>query len=202
MGARPRESSSTTRIFGRETSAWASTSICCSPPERERADGVSARLEPRKELVRVGDAGPRILAGERVRRDAQVVLDRQVVEHAPALGDDRDARRAYLLGTRAGQIPLAEEHLPRTGAENPGDREHEASTCRRRSRRAARSPRRTGSRARPRCTTVRPARATDTPSSRRAGPAACASVTALPPCPGRRASRARCAAPRRWVPRR
>ena len=36
-GARPSESSSTSRNFGRETSACASTTICCSPPESVRA---------------------------------------------------------------------------------------------------------------------------------------------------------------------
>src|SRR3954452_5700915 len=35
-GARPSESSSISRKRGCETSAWASTSICCSPPDSER----------------------------------------------------------------------------------------------------------------------------------------------------------------------
>ena len=36
-GARPSDSSSTSTTDGRDTSAWASTTICCSPPDNDRA---------------------------------------------------------------------------------------------------------------------------------------------------------------------
>src|SRR6201996_2001492 len=40
-GARPRESSSIRMYFGWETRAWASTTICCSPPDSSRAETLS-----------------------------------------------------------------------------------------------------------------------------------------------------------------
>ena len=67
----------------------------------------------------------RSLARERVRRDAQVVLHRQLGQQPPPLGDDRDARGADRLGPRAREVRVAEQDLAAARAQDSADREHE-----------------------------------------------------------------------------
>ena len=54
-------------------------------------ESASTVLESRKQTLRVCDPGSCVLSRERVGRHPQVVLDREVVKHAPALGDDCDS---------------------------------------------------------------------------------------------------------------
>ena len=63
-----------------------------------------ALLELGEELERARDAALRVLLGERVGRDAEVVLDRQPGQQPPALGHDRDAGAADLLGPPAREV--------------------------------------------------------------------------------------------------
>ena len=63
-GREPERSSSTRRMLGRETSAWASTSICCSPPESGRACAFQRVFELREELDGVADPVPSPAGGD------------------------------------------------------------------------------------------------------------------------------------------
>ena len=65
------------------------------------------------------DPALRVLARERVRRHAEVVLDRQPGQQAPALGDDRDAGAAHLLGPRAREVLVAEQHAAALARSTP-----------------------------------------------------------------------------------
>ena len=87
---------------------------------------VPALLELGEELERVGRPARRVLAGERVRRDPEVVLDREVRQEPPPLGDDRHPRGANLLGAEAGEVLVAQHDLAPGRAQQAADREHEA----------------------------------------------------------------------------
>ena len=70
-----------------------------------------ARLESREELERVGDPLLALVARERVGRDAEVVLHRQLGQQPAPLGDDCDARGANRLGARACEVRVSEQDL-------------------------------------------------------------------------------------------
>ena len=82
-------------------------------------------LELGKQLERVCDAPLRVVAAQRVGRDAKVVLDRQLGQKPPSLGDDRDAGAAHLLGAMPREVHVSQQHLAGAGPQHAGNREHE-----------------------------------------------------------------------------
>src|SRR6266498_189599 len=129
-GARPNDSSSTSSVDGRETIACASTTICCSPPDRNPPCGLPARLELGKQSKRIVDTTRRGLPRERVRRHAQVLGDRQVGQQAPPLGHHRYSRLSNLFRRPTGQIEIAQQHASRTRTKHATHREDQARLAR------------------------------------------------------------------------
>ena len=78
-----------------------------------------APLELGEELERVGEAVASLLPRERVRGDAQVVLDRERRQEASAFRDDRNPGRADPLGPAMGEIRVAEQDSPRRRTSTP-----------------------------------------------------------------------------------
>ena len=140
----------------------------------------------------------RLRAIERVRRNAQVVLDREPRQQAASLRDDRDAGAADLLGPTVREIVIAEEHPARGRPQDTPDCQDE--------RRLAGAVRAEQCRdlaggivSETSCSTMRPPRGTQSSSKRSvrhclraARLSGRASRSQRPPrCRGRRGSRAR-----------
>ena len=90
------------RRAGRETSACASTTICCSPPESrrhvDRPSASRARGRARARSAIPLFASSRLSEYVATRRLSSTV---RLGQEPPALGDDRDAGAADLLGSAA-----------------------------------------------------------------------------------------------------
>ena len=114
-GARPSESSSTSTTLGCETSAWASTTICCSPPESSRP-GCPALLELGEELEGVRDAALRVLRGSACTWQ-HARLSSTVSAGSSRLPSGTTATPAArtLLGPAAREVAIS-EHAPCRGA--------------------------------------------------------------------------------------
>ena len=140
VGASPSEGSSSISSRGRETSARASASICCSPPLSVPACWFFAPLQPgevAEHARRLRLERPPLAAD--VRAHAQVVPDRELGEEPAALGHVRHAEPRDRLG-RASRSSARRTRRRRTCAPRPRSRAA-SSSCPRRSRRAARRPR-------------------------------------------------------------
>ena len=127
LGESPSEGSSIRISAGLAISARPIASICCSPPlneppalsSRSASCGNSARTSSRSQCLRPAVAGCAAAAGERARRQRQVLAHRQRFEDAAPLRNDRDAR----LGDRVGRLALNERPAkttsPRRGGVSP-----------------------------------------------------------------------------------
>ena len=89
------------------------------------AGDLPALLELGEQLERLRDPALRIALGERVGRHAEVVLDGEPGEQAPAFGDDRDAGATHLLGPPAREVVVAQQDAAAGDPEHPADGEHE-----------------------------------------------------------------------------
>ena len=131
-GARPSESSSTSRTRGRLSRHIASASICCWPPDRLAA-GLSQ--EPRQDgehLERARLPIGSLLARRRRRRGAalrrrprgevEVLGDREPTEHPGAAGELDDAEVGDLVGRRVGDVAAVEHHGTTVGFDDATDR--------------------------------------------------------------------------------
>ena len=95
---------------------------------RQRARGVvEPLLELGEQLERALRPASASRARQRVRGDADVVLDGQLGQQPPALGDDRDARPC---GSAPGRLPASRGSSsstePPRGLQHAADREHQA----------------------------------------------------------------------------
>ena len=119
VGASPSDGSSSSRTSGSATRARAIASCCCWPPESAPAWRVAELLDDRKELVDAReDGGDATACAPRCEAEAEVLLDGQLREDAPALGYERDAAARDLLGRPADQRRAAE---PDVAAYDRGD---------------------------------------------------------------------------------
>ena len=123
-----------------------------------------------EELERVLDPALRLRSAERVRRDAQVVLDGQAGQEPPSLGNDRDARRrAPARGGGPSGRRSPSMTAPAARAQQARDREHQRRLAGAVRRRAASSPRPGGISSETSRTIGRPAAARPRSPSQRAG---------------------------------
>ena len=175
------------RRASRESALAISTSCCCAidsaavgvSGDTSRPSLIEVRLHRRVHL-RAIDEPQRAPAG-RFAPEQDVAGDVEIVEEVELLVDERDARARSPL-RRRGSPPAPRRSAPRRHrAARPRRRSSSASTCRRRSRRAAPRPRRRAPRGARRAARARPGTASGSPRScssgaRRQRPRSCVSL--------------------------
>ena len=111
-GDRPIDGSSRMSIFGRDISALPMASICCSPPESDRAHCLR-RSFSRGKWWNTSSRSLAISALSRAQEGAgaQILLDRQVGKYAAAFGHMRDAERHDLLRRKPVDALAGEDDL-------------------------------------------------------------------------------------------
>ena len=133
-GARPCDISSTISSRGRQMSARARASICCSPPDSVPAACPSPPVERREGGVGLLDppAGLGPVQLGQCRRQPQRLVDPEVGEDPPALGHVQEAPAGDPLGRLSGDVLAAEAdgagHRPGSSRRSPAA----SSSCRRR----------------------------------------------------------------------
>ena len=117
IGARPSSGSSRSSSFGLRTSARATASICCSPPESWLPRLALALREAREHLV---DALRR--PRPRPRHRGQVLVDAERLEDVPLLRHPADAGGGALVRRQRGDVAAGERDRPAVAARHADQR--------------------------------------------------------------------------------